>query len=248
MDSAEFARLERERAYHNARFADENRVSQDKYYFALQGCDARTMALVESAAAGADVLEYGCGTGYLSIPLARTARTMTGIDISDVAIALATEGAAAEGLTNARFLTMNAEALELPEHSFDLVFGSGILHHLDLERALGEIHRVLRPGGQAVFKEPLGHNLLVNAYRRMTPEARTEDEHPLVNADLALARRFFPRMRCEFYALATLAAVPFRNTFLGKPVYAAASALDAVLTRTPGVRLQAWYSLMVLQK
>jgi ubiquinone/menaquinone biosynthesis C-methylase UbiE len=248
MDSAEFERLERERAYHNARFAAESRVGQDKYYFALQGCDRRVMALVERAAVGADVLEYGCGTGYLSVPLAGRARSLTGIDISEVAIELACDAAAAAGAGNTRFLTMNAEALELPDASFDLVFGSGILHHLDLPRALAEVARVLRPGGRAIFKEPLGHNALINAYRRLTPQARTEDEHPLTRADLALARRVFPRMRCEFHALATLASVPFRDSPLGGPVYAAAAALDAVLTRVPGVRLQAWYSLMVLQK
>ena len=56
----------------------------------------------------------------------------------------------------ARLPRHEREALDLPEASFDLVCGSGILHHLALERAYGEVARVLAPTGSAVFSEPLG--------------------------------------------------------------------------------------------
>src|SRR3546814_1101008 len=78
---------------------------------------------------------------------------------------------------------MNAEAMTFPDDSFDLVFGSGIIHHLDIDRAFGEIARVLRPGGRAVFIEPLGLNPAIELYRRFTPSARTPDEHPLLRRD-----------------------------------------------------------------
>src|SRR3546814_11483257 len=84
------------------------------------------------------------------------ARTATGIDISDVAIEKGRERARQKGFTNVRLEAMNAEAMTFPDDSFDLVFGSGIIHHLDIDRAFGEIARVLRPGGRAVFIEPLG--------------------------------------------------------------------------------------------
>src|SRR3546814_4334755 len=47
--------------------------------------------------------------------------------------------------------------------------------------------RVLRPGGRAVFIEPLGLNPAIELYRRFTPSARTPDEHPLLRRDF---RRF----------------------------------------------------------
>jgi hypothetical protein len=52
----------------------------------------------------------------------------------------------------------------------------------DLSLACSEIARVLRPGGPAIFVEPLGHNPLINAYRKRTPALRTVDEHPPTKA------------------------------------------------------------------
>ena len=113
----------------------------------------------------------------------------TGIDISPVAIEMGVREAASRGLRDrTHFAVMNAEALDFPDASFDRVCGSGILHHLDLKKAYGEIARVLRPNGYGIFLEPLGHNPLINWYRRRTPQMRTEDEHPLLKSDLALAR------------------------------------------------------------
>ena len=48
----------------------------------------------------------------------------------------------------------NAEHLPYADASFDAVYGSSVLHHLDLDRALAEVLRVLRPGGRCVFTEP----------------------------------------------------------------------------------------------
>jgi ubiquinone/menaquinone biosynthesis C-methylase UbiE len=64
---------------------------------------------------------------------------------------------------------MNAEATTFPDNSFDLICGSSILHHLNLDKACAEIRRILRPDGGAVFIEPLGHNPLINMFRKLTP-------------------------------------------------------------------------------
>src|SRR3546814_2369311 len=125
-------------------------------------------------------LASGGAYGANALRFATTARTATGIDISDVAIEKGRERARQKGFTNVRLEAMNAEAMTFPDDSFDLVFGSGIIHHLDIDRAFGEIARVLRPGGRAVFIEPLGLNPAIGLYRRFTPSARTPDEHPLL--------------------------------------------------------------------
>lgn len=242
------SRIEREKAFHNERFTEETRESQSKYYFALKGCDARYEALILEAARGTDVLEYGCAKGDWSVPVAGVARSLIGIDISDVAVAEATAAGAAAGLSNLHFLVMNAEALEFEDESFDLVFGSGILHHLDLERAYAEIARVLRPGGRAIFKEPLGHNVAFNLYRALTPAARTEDEHPLKRADVLRAKAYFGEIDTSFYGLATLATVPFRQTSIADGLYDLTASMDGMLTKAPWLRWQAWYTLMVMHK
>ena len=48
----------------------------------------------------------------------------------------------------------NAEAMPYPDRHFDAAYGSSVLHHLDLDAALKEVFRVLKPGGRIVFAEP----------------------------------------------------------------------------------------------
>jgi SAM-dependent methyltransferase len=241
-------RSERERLYHNARFTEEVRTSQRKYYFALRNCHERYHELITRAAEGADVLEYGCAAGRWSVILAETAKSLLGIDISDVAVAAARDAARAAGRENTAFKVMNAERLDLPDGAYDFVFGSGILHHLNLDRAYAEVERVLRPGGKAIFMEPLGHNVAFNLYRALTPGARTADERPLLRADVEAARRRFRDATVEFYGLSTLASVPFRNSQVGDAIYGLTATFDEVLLKVPGLRWQSWFALLTLSK
>jgi SAM-dependent methyltransferase len=241
-------RIEREKDFHNERFSDEFRGAQDKYYAALSDCFEDYYAGIAEAAKGRDVLEYGCATGLNSRRIAPLCNSITGIDISDVAISEANQIASEEHIENARFHVMNAEDMSFDEASFDLVFGSGIIHHLDLESSFCEIARVLRPGGVAIFMEPLGTNALYNAYRYFTPHARTPDEHPLQRHDFLLAQRYFSRKHISFYGLATLLCVPFRSTPLFNAAFKCTRAIDRTLFKIDRLKWQAWYVLMRLER
>jgi SAM-dependent methyltransferase len=98
-------------------------------------------------------LELGAGTGYFSLNLlqAGVISEATCTDISQGMVDALQRNADALGLDiTAR--TADAEALPFADDSFDLVLGHAILHHLpDLDQAWREIHRVLAPGGVAVF-------------------------------------------------------------------------------------------------
>ena len=201
-------RYERERGFHDAKYGDGDDSTTDKYYVVLRSCYSVYTSTVERDCAGKDILEYGCGTGSHSYALARAGATVTGIDISTVAIEEARADARAEGLTGTRFVDMNAENLTFPDDSFDRICGASILHHLDLDVACAGIARCLRPGGDAVFVEPLGHNPLVNLYRRATPGLRTPDEHPLRRDDFQTFERHFEQVDIHFFGLAALAAFP----------------------------------------
>lgn len=107
------------------------------------------------------------------------------------------------------FRVGNCEALSLPDAAVDVVAGTGVLHHVDLDAAYPEIARILRRGGQAMFIEPLGHHPLLKLYRARTPEQRTPDEHPLVMEDFDLARWWFERLDLQFFTLASIATLPF---------------------------------------
>jgi SAM-dependent methyltransferase len=248
MRAEEATRLERERSFHNERFAHDGDRGVDRFYAAIPECRAEFAAALEAGCRGRDVLEYGCGRGRRALGVAPLSRSLVGIDISDVAIAHATAEAERRGLRQARFRAMNAEALEFPEASFDLVYGSAIIHHLDVDRAYAEIARVLRPGGSALFIEPLGHNPLINAYRARTPGIRTADEHPLTRREVELARRYFSRLELSFHGLAALAAALAHGTPLFAPARTLLRAIDRVLFLAPPLRWQAWYAFIRLTR
>src|SRR5947209_1580420 len=98
-------------------------------------------------------LEIGAGTGYFSLNLlqAGIVREATCTDISPGMVATLAENANRLGL-DVRAARADAESLPFGGHSFDLVLGHAVLHHLpDLARAFAELHRVLRPGGRIAF-------------------------------------------------------------------------------------------------
>ncbi|HWK65874.1 MAG TPA: class I SAM-dependent methyltransferase [Rhizobiaceae bacterium] len=240
-------RIARERDFHNERFGATEERPEDSYYFAVEAAAAAYWRLVRRAAVAKDVLEYGCSNGGRSIDLARSARHVTGIDISDVAIAQARSEAERRSIGNVSFKVDNAEKMELADASFDLVFGSGILHHLILDTALKEIRRVLRTGGKAIFFEPLGHNPAINRYRNRTPQSRTVDEHPLLKSDFDLIARHFSRCEPRFFGLSTLASIPFRGNAAGRAIRTVGEKIDTVLLSLPGLKWQAWITVMELE-
>lgn len=240
-------RITRERDFHNERFGAKEERPEDSYYFAVESAAAAYWGLVRQAAAGKDVLEYGCSNGSRSIDLARSARQITGIDISDVAIAQARDEARRRSIGNVSFKVDNAEKMELADASFDLVFGSGILHHLVLDTALKEVRRVLRTGGKAIFFEPLGHNPAINFYRDRTPQSRTVDEHPLVKSDFDLIARYFSKCEPRFFGLSTLASIPFRSKPAGRIIRTAGEKIDSILLALPGLKWLAWIAVMKLE-
>lgn len=241
-------RLAQERDFHNERFAQEVRQPTHGFYRTVQAAFECYEQRLQQLIPGKAVLEYGCGTGFNALRLAQAAAHITGIDLSDVAIAQARHAAERLHGVNMTFETMNAEAMTFPDDSFDVVFGSSILHHLELHSAYAGIARVLRPGGSALFLEPLGHNPLINAYRRRTPAFRTPDEHPLLRRDIELSRNYFSQCQLDLFGLSTLMVIPFLSLPVAKAGLALGQGLDRLLLRIPGLRWGAWFSVLEFRK
>jgi SAM-dependent methyltransferase len=100
---------------------------------------------------GLRVLEIGCGLGTDGAQFAKAGADYTGIDLTEAAVDLARERFALFNLPGT-FRTADAENLDFADESFDLVYSHGVLHHTpDTERAVREVHRVLRNNGRAVI-------------------------------------------------------------------------------------------------
>jgi ubiquinone/menaquinone biosynthesis C-methylase UbiE len=97
---------------------------------------------------GRHILDVGCGTGHTTLAVARRADSVVGIDLTEEMLAQARRLATERGIENVHFVQGDAEAIPFADASFDAVVSRYSAHHFPHpERALGEIARVLRPGG-----------------------------------------------------------------------------------------------------
>lgn len=243
-------RKDRERAFHNRTFSTGPREQAAKYYSSLTSSRAFFMHELGHRVPDQAILEFGCGPGRLAVELAGKGAQMTGIDLSEVAIEQARNKADQADVTDrSAFHVMDAEELTFPEESFDMVYGAGILHHLDVERALGEIYRVLKIEGVAIFLEPLGHNPFINLYRKFTPGLRTVDEHPLRQGDLQLIETRFASSEFHYFHLLSLLAMPLRGLPGFENLIKKLDRIDRfVFARLPWLRKEAWIVVMILSK
>ena len=100
--------------------------------------------------AGKTVLEIGCGLGHYAQAIAPQTTSYVALDVSESMLAKAKERGA--GTTNLTSLHADAQEIPLPDHAVDLVFGTWAIGAIwppeAKERAMGEIHRVVKPGGE----------------------------------------------------------------------------------------------------
>lgn len=102
------------------------------------------------SAAGRDVLEIGVGMGTDHLRLARSApNSLAGVDLSPHSVRWTKQRLDTYGFAS-NLQIADAEDLPFPNDSFSLVYSWGVIHHSpDTKRAVSEIYRVLKPGGQA---------------------------------------------------------------------------------------------------
>jgi SAM-dependent methyltransferase len=197
--------------------------------------------------AGVSLLDFGCGHGMASVVAARRGAIVTGFDLSPGYLDEAARRAWANGV-GVSFLQADGERLPFADGSFDRVWGNAILHHLDLPRAARELHRVLRPGGVAVFCEPWGDNPLLSLARRHLPypgKQRTADEEPLRSRDLVPLRDVFGNVSVEGFQLLSMVRRLRRG---GALLRGLDRADDWLLERVPFLRRFCRYVVLTLRR
>ena len=203
--------------------------------------------------AGKRVLDYGCGPGGATPRFVeRGACEVVGFDVSEGEVEKARRRAESLGMADRiSFTTADAHSLPFEDDAFDLVVGYSILHHLVLPRALGEIRRVLRPGGRAVFAEPLAGNPIIRLGRWLSPSARTPDEHPFTRADWDACARVFTRFSHREAEFLTVPLMPLNLVLPRRTQDALAKRLwradDRLLERFPSLRPYARLTFLILE-
>ena len=131
---------------------------------------------------GKNLLEVGCGAGIDLIRFARAYANVTGIDISKTAIDLACKNFE-QGEQNADLHVMNGECTQFADNTFDVVYAHGVLQYTaDPEKMIAEIHRVLKPGGEAIM-------MVYNKYSWLNL-MRNVTNVPLEHEDAPVLRKF----------------------------------------------------------
>jgi ubiquinone/menaquinone biosynthesis C-methylase UbiE len=162
---------------------------------------------------GLRILDYGCGSGWLSTYFAQRGAIVEGFDISSKLVELGMVRAQVNGVDDrVNLKRMIAERLEYPDNCFDRVVGISILHHISLTEGAEELHRVLRPGGKALFIEPLGESRLFDwirnhVFRVHHGHVRVVDaEHPLTYEHIKSFGSAFERTEFQEFQLVEMIA------------------------------------------
>lgn len=247
-------RLRAEADFQNERIrAGQDTEARNRFYYLAERARDRYQAELADVR-GQRVLIVGCSEGGVTPMARRGAAKVVGIDIADEAIRRLNEGIEEEGLADrASALVMDAENLDFPPESFDLIACSGVLHHLDVERAASSWARALDPSGKVVMLEPMAWNPAAAVYRRLTPSMRTEFEHPLKPKDVEILKRHFEEVEVESFVLTSLLSLPGAyvsrlEPYRDKALRVLESVDDVLFSAIPPLRYLGWTSVIVCRR
>jgi SAM-dependent methyltransferase len=173
---------------------------------------------------GKRILEYGSGRGEFAVALAKSGAVVTGLDVGEDLVGLS-RAVASLNKAQCDFLVGSVDRLEFDDSSFDFVVGNHVLHHLtkrDLVDSLLEADRVLRPGGMALFTEPIEDSKAFDFVQNLVPIGKPDapdhrpsilqkaewkryaeglDDRALSSAELTGAKGRFRSVEFKYYGL-----------------------------------------------
>jgi ubiquinone/menaquinone biosynthesis C-methylase UbiE len=218
--------------------------SNMKYYSVTKKSeDFKNNWISKHCVAGTNVLDFACGSGENGLYAGMSGADVSGIDISPEGVQNANLNATEAGLEKkCSFQVMDGENMLFADDAFDYAVEYGALHHVDLDAALSELSRVIKPGGKMMCIEAMRHNPIIHWYRKRTPHLRTEweVEHILGVESFELMKKHFDEVNVKFFHLASLALVPIRKTFLFPLLLPFANFIDRILLSNQLIGKYGW--------
>lgn len=163
---------------------------------------------------GKKILDYGCGNGNHATFLAKQGGEVIAIDLSEQTLAIAKKRAERAGAgEKITFISMDCEKMQFADNSFDVIFDGGTFSSLDLDKAMPELARVLRPDGTLIGIETFGHNPITNLKRKLNEKTgkRTEwaASHIFSLQGHEIAGKYFGERKLYYFHAVSWAAIPF---------------------------------------
>ncbi len=238
----------REKEFHNKLQSKTKGRFENIFYKSLYNINEDFFSHLKKYAYQAQILDFGCGTGvFIERTIKYKPKKIVGVDISEVSIDKAKKRAN-ELAIDVDYYVDNCEKTQFENNSFDIVYGTGILHHLEFNKCLDEIFRILKSNGSFIFIEPLGTNPFINLYRKLTPNSRSKDEHPLVNKDFEYIKNKFVNINIKYYGFLTLIFSPFYKFPSDSKFFKLLTRLDQILFKFKIFKMLAWSVLVTAKK
>jgi|GEM_PF-2522587 len=204
------------------------------------------------------VLDCGCGHGVLSVLLAKLGVQVTAVDISPNSIKITRRLAYANEVGEKIDLLVAAlEHLPFKDGRFDYVFGTRVLHHVDIMSAGVQLSRILKAKGGGIFWECTEKNPILRFARKhirrliSMPKFGTKHEHPLTKEEIdSLGRNFGKPARAvdaPFYFFSFLDQYLFRQR--AKIFTKALTGLDVIIAKyLPYMNRYSFHQILILEK
>jgi ubiquinone/menaquinone biosynthesis C-methylase UbiE len=200
-----------------------------------------------------NVLDYGSGSGDKHFHLSSENVKIIGVDISSKSIEYANNYVIENGI-NAEYVVMDCEKMSFPDNNFDIVFDFGTFSSLNMQVAIKELCRVIKPTGMLICIETYGHNpfMKIKRWFNVLQGKRTKwaASHIMKKNDWTKICNYFNNYEIQYYHFSVLFLPIFMKILpkaLGNIVLSIAENVDTKLLKIELLRKLAFKTVVVLK-